>query len=63
MKDILQVHGIVDVQDSNHYTININHLTAGTSVTCPFDNTMKVGKNEKGEVCIIKKSLFRPFKK
>ena len=64
MKDVtLQVSGIIDIHDHNHYTVNVNQLTEGTAVTCPFDSSMKVGRNEKGEVCIVKKSLFRPFKK
>lgn len=53
--------GIMEIESENHYTIDTNQLVEGTAVGCPFDPNLKVGKNEKGEVCIAKKSWFKPF--
>ncbi|MDE1840240.1 MAG: hypothetical protein KGH87_10030, partial [Thaumarchaeota archaeon] len=62
MRELLSdLVGIVTVADKNHYTIDSTQLPLGTMVSCPFDAGLKVGKNEFGEVCIIKKSFFKPF--
>lgn len=54
---------VITVFNKDYYTIDSTQLPKGTMVSCPFDASMKVGKNEFGQVCIMKKSFFKPFQR
>lgn len=56
-----ELTNIITMFDKNHYTVDSTQLPLGTMVSCPFDAGMKIGKDEYGQVCIMKKSFFQPF--
>ena len=53
---------VVQIQDSENYTIDVSILNSDEGVVCPFDKDMVAGKNKAGEVCLVKKRLI-PFLK
>lgn len=53
---------IISILDKDHYTIDMREIENEHAVTCPFDNDMKCGKDEKGNIFIEKKTILsKPF--